>query len=183
MEMTPKRITIAKVLKLIAMDFDDMMIDDDVILHWEEMLSDISDDLILTAVKIVKMQSEFRPKVADVRRAALKLVNPESEIDASQAWALILKAVRVYGSYQAEKALVSLPATVANAARRIGWVELCTGDEEISRAHFLKMFGSMQAREKELGVLPPAIQAHIRHAALESAPASVRYFLCLGFPH
>lgn len=167
MELTPKRITIAKALKLIAMDFDDMVIDDDVIEHWEEMLSDIPDALILAAVKVVKIRSQFRPKVADIRKAALALINPESEIDAGQAWGLVLKAIRCYG--YSLKALASLPPTVASAARRVGWMDLCNGEEMVSRAHFLKVFEGMQDREKQIGVLPPALQSHFREAALEAA--------------
>lgn len=164
---------ILDLLEIITLEYDGFEVSEKMVALWGEMLGDISDEVGMAAIKVVMLKSQFRPRVADIRAAALSLVNPECEIDASQAWALVLMAVRVYGSYQAEKALASLPATVANAARRVGWVDLCTGEEEISRAHFLKMFASMQAREKELGVLPPALQAHIRQAALESAPVSV----------
>lgn len=169
-------------LEIITLEYDGFEISEKMVSLWSEMLADISDDIGMAAVKVVMLKSQFRPRVADIRAAALSLVNPESEIDASQAWALVLKAVRVYGSYQADKALSSLPATVANAARRVGWVDLCTGEEEIERAHFLKMFSSMQAREKEIGVLPPALQAHIRQAALESAPVSVREIIGAALP-
>ena len=167
------RDAVLDVLQMVVIEFDGFELDVKMVDLWEELLSDISDIVGLAAAKVVILKSQFRPRVADIRAAALSLVNPECEIDASQAWALVLKAVRVYGSYQAEKALASLPATVANAARRVGWVDLCTGEEEVSRAHFLKMFGSMQAREKEIGVLPPALQSHIRQAALEAAPVSM----------
>ena len=170
------------VLEIITLEYDGFEVSEKMVALWGEMLGDISDEVGMAAVKVVMLKSQFRPRVADIRAAALSLVNPESEIDASQAWALVLKAVRVYGSYQADKALASLPATVANAARRVGWVDLCTGEEEIERAHFLKMFSSMQAREKEIGVLPPALQAHIRQAALESAPASVRELVGAALP-
>lgn len=161
---TPRQIVIGKALQLIAMDFDDMVVNDDVLDHWEEMLSDIPDPIVLAAVKVTKMQSEFRPKVADVRRAALKLINPQTEIEPDQAWGMVLRAVREFGSGRSREALASLPPVVARVAQNLGWGEICKGDEDLQRAHFLKVFPSVQAREKEIGVLPPALQAHIRQA-------------------
>lgn len=141
---------------------------------WEELLSDIPDALGVLAAKSVILKSAFRPKIADIRREALALMNPESEIDAGRAWELILKAIRRFGYSQESQALSSLPASVASAAKRFGWLDLCSGEEMVNRAHFLKLFESMQTREKAVGVLPPALQAHYRQAALESAPVSVR---------
>ena len=177
MELTPKQLTVAKALKLVAMDYDDMIIDQDVIEHWEEMLSDIPDELILAAVKVVKLKSQFRPKIAEIRQAALALLNPETEIDAGQAWGMVLKAIRRFGYSQESQAMAALPPTVANAARRVGWMDLCNGEEMHSRAHFLKMFEGMQEREKQIGVLPPALQSHFRQAALESGPVSMSQLL------
>lgn len=174
---TPRQILIGKALQLIAMDFDDMVVNDDVLEHWEEMLSDIPDPIVLAAVKVAKMQSEFRPKVADVRRAALKLINPQTEIEPDQAWGMVVRAVREFGSGRSHEALASLPPVVARVAQNLGWGEICRGEEDLQRAHFLKVFPSVQAREKEIGVLPPALQAHIRQAvgagtSQESLPTS-----------
>lgn len=165
MDMTPKRITIAKALKLIAMDFDDMMIDDDVLLHWEEMLSDIPDDLILAAVKLTKMQSQFRPKVADVRKTAQKLLHPEMEMDSGQAWGLVLQAVRRYGKPQTRQALESLPPAVSAVVRQIGFDQICDSeDPQVVRAHFLRIFESRKTHEEGLNSLPPALQQYFRTA-------------------
>ena len=163
---------VLNLLELIALEFDGFEISEKMRDFWAEMLTDVSDNLGHMAVKVVMLQSQFRPRVADVRRAALLIANPESEIDASQAWALISRAARLFGAYQSERALASLPPTVAAAARRFGWNDLCAGDAEITRAHFLKMFASMQAREKEIGVLPAKLQEHLRLAAHETGAAS-----------
>ena len=177
---TPRQALIGKALQLIAMDFDDMIVNDDVLDHWEEMLSDIPDPIVLAAVKVTKMQSEFRPKVADVRRAALKLMNPQTEIEPDQAWGMVLRAVREFGSGRSREALASLPPVVSRVAQNLGWGEICKGDEDIQRAHFLKVFPSVQAREKEIGVLPPALQAHIRQAV--SGGVSIQDVLPEGKP-
>ena len=159
-------------LEIVALEHDGFEITNKMRDFWAEMLTDVSDELGIMAVKVVMLQSQFRPRVADVRRAALLIANPESEIDASQAWALISRAARLFGAYQAERALASLPPTVASAARRFGWNDLCAGDAEITRAHFLKMFAGMQVREKEIGVLPAKLQEHLRLAAHETGAAS-----------
>ena len=167
------REAIIKAMKLIAMEFDDMVIDKDTVEAWEELLSDVPDDLLLAAVKVSILKATYRPRIAEIRNIALSLINPESEIDAGRAWELVLQAIHAFGMYQTERALASLPPTVANAARRVGWGDLCKGEEMHGRAHFLTVFEDMQRREKEIGVLPPALQAHFRQAALESGPVSL----------
>ena len=163
---------ILNLLELIALEYDGFEISEKMLAFWGEMLADVPDELGHMAVKVVMSRSDFRPRVSAVRHAALLIANPESEIDASQAWALISRAARLFGAHQTDKALASLPPTVALAARRFGWHDICAGDAEITRAHFLRMFASMQAREKEIGVLPAKLQEHLRLAAHETGAAS-----------
>ena len=63
---TPRQALIGKALQLIAMDFDDMIVNDDVLDHWEEMLSDIPDPIVLVKFTLT------RPKSV--------LINPETWI-------------------------------------------------------------------------------------------------------
>lgn len=167
------RDAVLDILELIVVEFDGFELDAKMVDLWEELLSDIPDELGIAATKLVILQATFRPRVADIRKAALSMLNPESEIDAGRAWELVLKAIHTFGVYQSERALASLPPTVANAARRVGWGDLCSGEEMHGRAHFLKVFESMQEREKQIGILPPALQSHFRQAALESGPVSM----------
>lgn len=166
------RNAVIEMMELLVLEFDDFSISDALLDLWEKSLADISNELGDLAARVVILKSPHKPRIADIRGEALRLMNPESEIDAGHAWSLVLKAVRLYGSYQAARALESLPATVAEAARRVGWVEICTGDEMANRAHFLKIFEAMQGREKEIGVLPPALQDRMRQAALQAGPVS-----------
>lgn len=171
------RDAILDILELIVIEFDGFELDAKMADLWEELMSDIPDDLGIAATKLVILNATFRPRVADIRKAALSMLNPESEIDAGRAWELVLKAIHTFGAYQSERALASLPPTVASAAKRVGWGGLCSDEEMISRAHFLKVFESMQDREKQIGVLPPALQSHFRQAALESGPVSMSQLL------
>lgn len=162
------RLAIVKALKLIAIEFSDMQADADTVALWSELLGDIPDDLILAATKVALLKATFRPRIAEIRQAALALMRPDTAIDASQAWGLVLEAIRRFGLMQQEKALASLPVAVAAAVKRFGWRDLCSGEEMVNRAHFLKMFDSMQANEKQIGVLPPALQTHFRQAEIET---------------
>lgn len=168
---------ITDILELLAIEFDDIIIDDKVCALWEEMLSDIPDDIGVAATKLVMLTATYRPRVAEIRKAALSMLNPETEIDAGRAWQLVLRAIHTFGVYQSERALASLPPTISSAAQRVGWGALCNDEEKIGRAHFLKIFEGMQGREKQIGVLPPALQAHFRQAALEDGPVSMAQLL------
>ena len=164
---------ILDLLEIIALEYDGFEVSEKMVNLWSEMLADISDAIGMAAIKVVMLKSQFRPRVADIRQAALSMLNPETEIDAGRAWQLVLRAIHSFGMYQTDRALASLPPSVASAARRVGWGALCNDEEMIARSHFMKTFDGMQDREKQIGVLPPALQSHFREAALEAAPVSM----------
>ncbi len=170
-------------LNMIVLEFDGFAVDGNVLNLWHELLADIPDDIGMAAGKVVMLKATFRPRVAEIRQAALALLRPETTMDNSQAWGLVLQAIRRFGKSQREKAFASLPPAVASAAKRFGWNDLCDGEEMVNRAHFLKMFDSMQANDKQIGVLPPALQAHFRQAALATdAPVSLAELLTKALP-
>lgn len=177
------REAVVKSMKLIAMEFDDMVIDQDAVEAWDELLSDIPDDLLLAAVKVSILKATYRPRIAEIRHMALSLMKPETEIDAGRAWELVLKAVRTYGKPRTAQALASLPPFIADVTRRVGFSDICDSEEiGVIRGQFMKIFEAAKDREKEVGILPPALQTRFRQAALESQPESLGQILGTSEP-
>jgi len=62
-----------------------------------------------------------------------------------EAWAEVLGAIRIVGSYGSPKFSDSL---IKKAVNCIGWRHLCLSENiEIQRAHFLKIYESLSKRE------------------------------------
>ena len=155
----------AKILAVLAASYPKFEVDDVKVQVWHEMLGDLDYAVASMAVKKLIMQNTFPPAIAEVRKAAIEISSPRG-LTAAEAWGEVVKAVRNYGYYRGEEALASLSPTTAQIVRYIGWQEICWNEEpEILRAHFLRMYDQVAAREQEKQLLPPAMQAEIKKIA------------------
>ena len=153
---------VAKLLAVLAAAYPKFEVDDVKVQVWYEMLGDLDYAVASMAVKKIIMQNTFPPSIAEVRKAAIEISSPRV-LTAAEAWGEVVKAVRNYGYYRGEEALASLSPTTAQVVRYIGWREICLNEEpEILRAHFLRMYDQIIAREQEKQLLPPAMQAEIK---------------------
>ena len=94
---------------------------------WEKSLSDIPYDIAEKALIKVLATSKFFPTIAEIREAAADITQPRT-MDAIEAWGLVIKAIRRYGSYRESEAIASLPEDVAQMVKRFGWRELCLNE-------------------------------------------------------
>ena len=115
---------------------------------WALMLSDIEAGLAKAAIIKVCRESQFFPSVAQVVAATNEL-DPRNEKlpTAAEAWEEVSRLIQSVGPYRAPKYSCD---TVMRAARAIGWLQLCMGENpEADRAHFLRLYESMRSRCRE----------------------------------
>lgn len=156
---------VAKLLAVLAAAYPKFEVDDVKVQVWYEMLGDLEYSVANIAIKKLIMQNTFPPAIAEVRKAAIEISSPRG-LTAAEAWGEVIRAIRNYGYYRGEEALASLSPTTAQVVRYIGWREICWNEEpEILRAHFLRMYDQVIAREQEKQLLPPVMQAEIKKLA------------------
>lgn len=125
---------------------------------WEKSLSDIDYPIAEKALLKVLSTSRFFPTIADIREATAQITQPR-QLDAMEAWGLIIQAIRKYGYYRTKEAMESLPPDVVEMVRRFTWYELCMSENiETLRAQFRMAWDIQSKRKKELSALPTDIR-------------------------
>lgn len=125
---------------------------------WHEMLEDLEFPVALAALKRVIAVQPRVPTIAEIRREAARLLQPDL-VEPEAAWAMVAEAVDKYGYYAECQALDSLPGPVARAARAIGWEQICLGDPGVVRTHFMRVYQGLASREREEMLIPPSARA------------------------
>ena len=153
---------VAKILAVLAAAYPKFEVDDLKVQVWHEMLGDLDYAVANMAVKKLIMQNTFPPAIAEVRKAAAELTNPEN-LTSSEAWGEVTSAIRNYGYYREEEALASMSPTTAQLVRYMGWREICMSEDiGVIRGQFLRMYEQIATREQEKQLLPPAMQDEIK---------------------
>lgn len=125
---------------------------------WEKSLSDIPYDIAEKALIKVLATSKFFPTIAEIREAAADITQPRT-MDAIEAWGLVIKAIRRYGSHRESEAIASLPEDVAQMVKRFGWRELCLNENpDTLRAQFRMAWETQSKRENDMRLLPTDIK-------------------------
>lgn len=125
---------------------------------WEKSLSDIPYDIAEKALIKVLATSKFFPTIAEIREAAADITQPRT-MDAIEAWGLVIKAIRRYGSHRESEAIASLPEDVAQMVKRFGWRELCLNENpDTLRAQFRMAWETQSKRENNMRLLPTDIK-------------------------
>jgi hypothetical protein len=130
-----------------------------VVAAWTDLLGDLPYPVVQQAVRAVLATQEgpWWPTPGAIRQAAARLTRPPVPA-ADEAWGLVQAAVARYGYMQPAEALASLPAPVQAVVRAIGWLDLCTGDPDVVRGQFLRLYDAAVARSTRAALLPPALQ-------------------------
>jgi len=155
---------VAKLLAVLAAAYPKFEVNDVKVQVWHEMLGDLDYAVANMAVKKLIMQNTFPPAIAEVRKAAAELTNPEN-LTSSEAWGEVTSAIRNYGYYREGEALASMSPTTAQVVRYMGWREICMSEDKdtgVVRGQFLKMYEQTANREQEKKLLPPAMQDEIK---------------------
>lgn len=137
---------------------------------WSDMLGDIDLTLVEMAVKKYTATNKWPPSIAEIRESALKIVQPEQEYTAAEAWGEVVKAVGAYGFNRADEALASLSPTTRKVAECVGFRTICMAEEDevgVVRGQFLKMYSQIAERQKQDALLPVGLKDAI-HALAEA---------------
>lgn len=133
---------------------------------WQTMLSDLSFEVGQSAVKAHLSRSVYPPTVADIRDAAAKITQP-AQLDAIEAWGMVLDAIRKHGYYREKEAMENLPADVADMVRRFTWRELCHSENvDTLRAQWRMAWETQSKRIREYGVMPSDIRELIESSGV-----------------
>lgn len=121
-------------------------------------LQDLTEEEFLSGVqKVISSNRELYPGsniIAHIREGALA----KKHISAGEAWALVISQIHSVGSWG--RPSFSDPL-VAKAVECVGWREMCISENpSIERAHFLKIYDSLERREKEEAVYLPENIVH-----------------------
>ena len=129
---------------------------------WQEMLSDLPDELLVAAVRSHLERSQWLPSIAEIRQAAVSLMRQASpaEQSAIDAWGDVKHAIARIGSYNVPS--FDNPIT-ARVVRRMGWREICLSEdpEGVIRAQFERYYNGEMERAERIAAQSPAVTAFV----------------------
>lgn len=157
---------IAKLLAVLAASYPRFESNDLKVQVWHEMLGDLDYSIASMAIKKLIMQNTFPPSIAEVRKAAIEMINPE-RVTSSEAWGEVTRAIRNFGYYREEEALANMSPITARVVRYMGWRDICLSEEPsgVLRGQFLKMYEQVANREVEERLLPSAFKDEVKQLA------------------
>lgn len=125
---------------------------------WESMLDDVDYEVGRVVIKKFISESVFPPTIADIR-ARIADVTVARGKTGIEAWGDVKLAIRRFGSYNEEKAMEFLKGPTRKVVESIGFRTLCLSENEMAdRAHFLKVYDTVEKREREDALLLPEIR-------------------------
>lgn len=129
---------------------------------WQEDLADIPDDLLTTACRSHREQSQWLPSIFEIRKAAVGLMRQASPAnqDASDAWEDVRRAIQRVGSYGLPE--FDNPITT-EIVKRMGWREICLSESptEVIRAQFERYYNEHAGRLERNAAQSPAVRQFI----------------------
>lgn len=106
--------------------------------------------------------SKWFPSISELREAALSIINHGDE-SAEEAWGEVKRAIRIYGSYREP---VFQNIRILQAVKIMGWIPLCMSENEVAdRAHFFKVYQSLQNRDRYDEIALPEVKQAIERIA------------------
>jgi hypothetical protein len=125
-----------------------------------EHLEDFDLEPAALAVRKLEAEGTFFPSIAELRRAITALANPAPEIpDGDEAWGQVMAEVRRVG-WQGTPDLAPLVAETVGRMVPF-WQDICEGNPEIQRPHFLRLYESCarrHQRQQDHAALPGAVR-------------------------
>ena len=126
---------------------------------WFNQLQDIPYQVAEVTLNKWVATNKWSPSIADIRENAIDVAQGTAK-DWGEAWQEVLRAIRLYGSYQEQEALDSLDETTRKVVRRLGYRNLCFSEEiSVERANFRMIYEQQAERDKHDAQLPPRLKA------------------------
>lgn len=124
---------------------------------WAEMLGDIPYEQVSAALKayIQTDKNGFAPGIGDIREKAQMLFGEDAEINETEAWSLVLKAIR-RSTYYSDEEFAKLPPVIqrsVSSPRQLReWATLEDVDGKtltVIQSNFQRTFRTEQQKERE----------------------------------
>lgn len=137
---------------------------------WAEMLGDIPYEQVSAALKayIQTDKNGFAPGIGDIREKVQILFGEDVEINETEAWSLVLKAIR-RSTYYSEEEFLKLPdiiqRSVGSPRQLREWATLEDVDGKtltVLQSNFQRTFRAEQQKERERQKLSPDVSRMIR---------------------
>lgn len=111
--------------------------------------------------------NRWSPTIADIREGATELTS-EPIPDWGEAWGEVMRAVRLYGSYEPEKAYELMGEPTATCVKRIGWNEICFAENiDNVRANFRMIYEAEAKKRKREAQVSPTVRDRIGSVQLK----------------
>lgn len=132
---------------------------------WYDGLKDLPYQVVNIALKKYVQTNRFAPSIADIREQAAQLNqnNQNGDLNETEAWSLVLKAIR-RSTYYSEEEFAKLPTTVQRAVaspkQLREWATLEDVDGKtltVIQSNFQRTFRVEQQRERERNKLSPDV--------------------------
>lgn len=123
--------------------------DIDMVDLWFMMLEHYEDNVFITAIQKIMLNEIFAPNLATISKYCSEVAAPV-EVDDTEGWGIVVKAINKYGYMRAEEAMNSLPYTVRKAVERVGGLEMICSCEEpdVIRGQFNRAMAAINQAEK-----------------------------------
>lgn len=132
---------------------------------WQECLGDLDYCLVLQAVKKTIINSPYPPTIHEIRKNAIEMINPTTNVTAIEAWNEAYRMI-CNGLYMTEEQFNEASPVVKKFFGNVRQVkELAQTDTDVvnsvTKGQFLKQYDVLIERETEQKMLPPQMQDFI----------------------
>ncbi len=123
--------------------------DIDMVDLWFMMLEHYEDSVFIAAIQKIMLNEIFAPNLATISKYCSEVAAPV-EVDDTEGWGIVVKAINKYGYMRAEEAMNSLPYTVRKAVERVGGLEMICSCEEpdVIRGQFNRAMAAINQAER-----------------------------------
>jgi hypothetical protein len=154
---------VSKILAVLTAAYLNFGINEAKLQLWNELLMDVPYPLAQAAIKKYICESPNPPTIADIRGVVANIMYyKEDEVDARDAWGEVMRCVSAYGSYNPEEAIEGMSRKTAEAAKKIGWREICLSENTSAvKDKFIRIYEDLEERERRERMLPEGLRLEI----------------------
>jgi hypothetical protein len=136
---------------------------------WSNAFYDYTYQECFTAFEIWFNTEIFPPVPANLKPILQKYISPNQEMTAEQAWEIVDRAVRKFGSYNQDKAFATFSDSIQRSVRSVGgWQKICAtplGREwDFLRKNFMESYKDFGQDKREQASLPSPVLKRLQEA-------------------
>lgn len=128
---------------------------------WYQELCDIPYDVAQASLRKWVVNNKWSPSIFEIREMSITV--SMGDIPAwDEGWEQVMKAIRTYGLYNADKAMQALDPISRQCVERLGFRNICMSENiAADRANFRIIFESLIERKKKDSLLPQPLKEAI----------------------